>query len=58
MSPSETPSVLDSYMEKGAANMSSESEIIFTTPILTPITGEPNLASLRLLQGELNANAL
>jgi hypothetical protein len=39
--------------------MPSESDIIFTTLILTPIAGEPNHASLRLLQRDLNnGNAL
>ena len=39
--------------------MPSEStDIIFATPILTPLAGEPTHASLRLLQRELNANAL
>jgi hypothetical protein len=39
--------------------MPSESnDIIFFTPILTPLMGEPTHASLQLLQRELNANAL
>ena len=39
--------------------MPSEStEIVFATPILTPLAGEPTHASLQLLQRVLNANAL
>ena len=39
--------------------MPSEStDIVFVSPILTPLAGEPTHASLRLLQRELNANAL
>ena len=39
--------------------MPSESnDIVFATPVLTPLAGEPTHASLQLLQRELNVNAL